>query len=99
MISYEFITLTHKMIMEQLHTSSIDLYVKHAHLYNFRHKLNSSAYRCRCLCRHSDISTCFVRFRGCRDNKCRLYYTRTCNNIRFIFIVAFHSLTYNMYTI
>ena len=29
--SYEFIMLIHKMIIRQLHTSSIDLYVKHAH--------------------------------------------------------------------
>jgi len=36
-ISYEFITLTHIMIIGQLHTSSIDLYVKHAHLYNVKH--------------------------------------------------------------
>ena len=37
MLSYEFIMLTHKMIINQLHTSSIDSYFKHAHLYNFRH--------------------------------------------------------------
>ena len=29
-IYYEFITLTHTMMIGQLHTSSIDLYVKHA---------------------------------------------------------------------
>jgi len=55
-ISYEFITLTHILIIEQLLTSSIDLYVKHAHLYNVKHRLNSSAYRCQ----HSDISRHFL---------------------------------------
>jgi len=50
------------MIIEQLHTSSIDLYFKHVHLYNFRHtdRLISSAYSCWRLCRHWDVSTCFV---------------------------------------
>ena len=27
-------------------TSSINFYVKHAHLYNVKHRLNSSAYHC-----------------------------------------------------
>ena len=51
-----------------------DSNIKHAHLYNVKHRLNSSAYRCQHLCRHSDISTFFVRSRGCRNNRCRLYY-------------------------
>jgi len=46
-ISYEFITLTHTMMIGQLHTYSINLYVKHVHLYNVKHGLNSSAYCCR----------------------------------------------------
>jgi len=66
-ISYEFITFTHTMMIGQLRTSSIDLYVKHAHLYNVKHRLNSSAYRCRRLCQHSDISTFFVRSRSRHD--------------------------------
>ena len=51
----------------------IDLHVKHAHLYNIKHRLNSSAYRFRRLCQHSDIWTFFVRSRGCQDNRCLLY--------------------------
>jgi len=49
--------LAHSMMIGQLHTYPMDLYIKHAHLYNVKHRLNSSAYHCRCLCRHSDIST------------------------------------------
>jgi len=40
-ISYELNTLTHTMMIGQLHTYTIDLYVKHAHLYNVKHRLNS----------------------------------------------------------
>ena len=71
-ISYELTTLTHTMMIGQLHTSSIDLYVKHA-LYTTLYRLNSLAYSYRRLCRHSDTSTFFVRSRGCRCNACRLY--------------------------
>jgi len=46
-ISYELNTLTHTMMIGQLHTYPIDLYVKHAHLYNVKHRLNLSAYSCR----------------------------------------------------
>jgi len=74
-ISYEFIRFTHTMMIGQLHTYPIDLYVKHAHLYNVKYRLISSAYRCRRLCRHTDISNYFVRSRGCRDNGCWLYCT------------------------
>ena len=45
------------MMIEQLHTSSIDFYGKHAQFYNVKHTLNSSVYRCQRLSRHSDIST------------------------------------------
>jgi len=44
-ISYEFITLTQTVIIGQLLTSSIDLYVKHTHLYNAIHRLNLWALR------------------------------------------------------
>ena len=53
----------HTMMIRQLHIP-IYLYVKHARLYNVKHRLNTSAYRCRPLYRHSDIST--SRSRGCR---------------------------------
>jgi len=36
-ISYEFIMFTHTMMIGQLHTSSIHLYVKHAQIYNIKH--------------------------------------------------------------
>jgi len=45
-ISYKCIMLTHTMMIGQLYTYPIDLYVKHAHLYNVKHRLNSSAYCC-----------------------------------------------------
>jgi len=47
-ISHEFIMFTHTMMIGQLHMSSIDVYVKHAHLYNVKHRLNSSVYCCQC---------------------------------------------------
>ena len=52
-ISHEFIMFTHTMMIGQLHTSSIDLYGKHAQFYNVKHKLNSSVYCCRRLSRHN----------------------------------------------
>jgi len=58
MISYEFFTFTHTMMIRQLHTYPIDLYGKHAHLYKVKHRLNTLPYRCR-------------RW-GCRYNGCSL---------------------------
>jgi len=55
MISYELTTLTHTLMIGQLYTYSIDLNVKHAHLNNVKHRLNLSAYRCRCLDVYVDI--------------------------------------------
>ena len=37
----------HTMMIRQLHTYPIDLYVKHAHLYKVKQRLNTLPYRCR----------------------------------------------------
>ena len=68
-ISFEFVTFTHTMMIGQLHTSSIDLYVKHAYLYNNTQTEFVSIPLSTFMSTFGYFKK-IVRSRGCRDNGC-----------------------------
>jgi len=61
------------MRIKQLHTSFIDLYFKHAHLYNFLTQTEFVSIPLSTL----GYLNIFVRYQGCRETECRLYHLKT----------------------